>query len=92
MAFTKEQLVHDLHLAGVMPGGLLHIKVSMRSVGTIEGGADTLLEAVLEVLGPEGTLVADAFVNSYPLPLSKENRKKVSTPATPSYAGALPML
>jgi aminoglycoside N3'-acetyltransferase len=87
MAFTKEQLMEDLRTAGVMPGSLLHIKVSMRSVGHVDGGADTLLNAVLDVLGPEGTLVADAFVDSYPLPLSKENQQKVSTLTTPSYAG-----
>lgn len=88
MAFTKEQLVEDLRRAGVNPGSLLHIKVSMRSVGAVDGGANTLLKAVLEVLGKEGTLVADAFVDSYPLPLSEKNQKKISTPTTPSYAGA----
>ena len=71
-----------------MPGMLLHVKVSMRSIGKVEGGAETLLEALLDVVGSHGTIVADAFIESYPIPFSKRNRNNLSTIHSPSYAGA----
>lgn len=87
---TKETLVHDLKALGVKPGDLLNVKASLKSIGWIEGGVVTLIEALLEAVGPDGTIIADAFVYAYPLPLSSEDAKKVSTQETPSYAGALP--
>ncbi len=85
---TKQDLINDLEKIGVKKGDLLHLKVSMRSIGKIEGGADTLVEALLDVVGEEGTIVSDAFIDVFPLPLSKENRKKIADDKTPSYAGA----
>ena len=86
---TKDRLVADLKNLGVRPGDLLNVKVSLKSVGYVEGGPNTLIDALLEVVGPEGTLVSDSFVNVYPLPLSKKNAKKISDRWTPSYAGAV---
>lgn len=87
--WSKEDLLRDLKNAGIPKGTLLHLKVSLRSIGKIEGGAETLLEALLETVGADGTLVVDSFITSYPLPLSKENSKIISTKTSPSYAGAL---
>ena len=86
---TKQELISDLLNIGVKKGDLLHLKVSLRSIGKIENGANTLLDALLDVVGPEGTLVIDSFVTIYPLPLSKEHRRIVSRYDTPSYAGVL---
>ena len=71
---SKERLVHDLQALGVRPGDLLNVKASMRSMGYVIGGPRTLIEALCEVIGPEGTIVAEAFVNVYPLPLRNLNR------------------
>jgi aminoglycoside N3'-acetyltransferase len=87
--FRREQLVRDLRALGVRSGELLNAKVSLKSIGYVEGGAATLLEALIEAVGPSGTIVADSFINVYPIPLSPENARKLSDPSTPSYAGAL---
>ena len=87
--WTKEDLIRDLKEGGVPAGSLLHLKVSMKAIGKIEGGAQTLLDALLKVVGAEGTLVIDSFISSYPLPLNEEDAKKISTEDSPSYAGAL---
>jgi len=87
--WTKEDLVSDLKKGGIPIGALLHLKVSLRAIGKIEGGARTLLDALLETVGPQGTLVIDSFVTSYPLPLSKDHGRHISTAMSPSYAGAL---
>lgn len=85
----KEDLIRDLKQAGITEGALLHLKVSLKAIGKIEGGPNTLLDALIETVGSEGTLVIDSFITSYPLPLSEENAKTISTEESPSYAGAL---
>lgn len=72
---NKDSLVKDLKAIGVKKGDLLHLKISMRSVGKLNGGANELLDAILESVGDDGTIVSDAFVNVYPLPLSDEKEK-----------------
>jgi aminoglycoside 3-N-acetyltransferase len=85
---TKEDLIQDIKNLGVKPGDILHLKVSMRSVGKVEGGPKALLDALLEAVGKEGTLVSDAFINACPLPLNEEQKKCIADQHTPSYAGA----
>jgi aminoglycoside 3-N-acetyltransferase len=89
MAWTKSQLIDDLKSFEIPAGSILHLKVSLRSIGPIEGGANTLIESLLEVVGPSGTLVADAFIPCYPVPLSKVHQQIISNPLSPSYAGAM---
>ncbi|HNQ68653.1 MAG TPA: AAC(3) family N-acetyltransferase [Bacteroidales bacterium] len=84
----KEDLVNDLKKIGIKEGDLLHMKVSMKAIGNVEGGAKTLLDALLEIIGPEGTLISDAFVSVYPLPLTKEQENIIADDNTFSYAGA----
>jgi len=85
----KDTLVQQLREAGVVRGDLLNLKVSMGSLGYVIGGAKTLVDALLEAVGPEGTIEAQAFVRGYPLPLSDKDAREVSDRWTPSYAGAL---
>jgi aminoglycoside 3-N-acetyltransferase len=86
---TKERIVNDLQELGVRRGDLLNVKVSLKSIGHVEGGAKTLIDALMEVIGPQGTIVTESFVRMYPLPLSGRNVEVISDRWTPSYAGAL---
>ncbi len=54
---TKEQLIEQLKAIGVESGMDLLMHSSLKRVGPVEGGADTIIDALLEVLGPEGTLM-----------------------------------
>ena len=85
---SKEQIKQDLINIGVKTGDILHLKVSMRAIGKIEGGANAFLDVLLDVVGEEGTIVSDAFIDAYPLPLSKEDSKIIVDDDTVSYAGA----
>lgn len=87
---SKKQLVEQLRNLGIEQGDLLNLKVSMSSIGYIENGARTLLEALLEAVGQRGTIEAQAFIDCYPLPLSSEHAKAVSDRYSFSYAGAIP--
>ncbi len=89
MLFTIKELTKHLKKIGINRGAIIHLKVSLRSIGNIENGADGFIEALLNAVGETGTLVADAFVESFPLPLSKTNSEKISSYNSPSWAGAL---
>ncbi|MCU4162539.1 AAC(3) family N-acetyltransferase [Carboxylicivirga caseinilyticus] len=86
---TEESLIEDIKKAGVPEGCLLHLKVSLKSIGKVEGGPQTVLNAILKVVGDSGTIVIDSFVTSYPLPLSEKNASNISTNESPSFAGAV---
>ena len=88
-SFTREELLRDLRLLGVRPGDLLCVKASLKSVGRVEGGVDALLEALLEAVGPAGTVVTLSFVKVSRLPLRGATARQVSSRFTRSYAGAL---
>ena len=60
---TKSDVVQDLKALGVKEGMRLIVHASLRSMGTIENGASTLIEAFREVLGAEGTLMVPTFTN-----------------------------
>ncbi len=53
----REQLAADLRALGVRRGETLLIHCSLRRIGPVEGGAATLLEALIDVAGPQATLV-----------------------------------
>jgi aminoglycoside 3-N-acetyltransferase len=61
MVLTQDRLAADLRLLGVQTGDILMIHSSLRSLGFVVGGAATVVDALLEVLGPTGTLVGPSF-------------------------------
>jgi len=86
---TYADLVRDLSALGVQSGDILNVKVSLSSIGMIDGGAQTLINALVNCVGNEGTVITDSFVTCYPLPLSKANATVIIDSKSPSYAGAL---
>ncbi len=61
MVLTRDRLAADLRRLGVQSGDLLMIHSSLRSLGHVVGGAPTVVDALLEILGPTGTLVGPSF-------------------------------
>ena len=59
--WSEVQLKTDLGEIGVRSGRALIVHVSLRSIGQIEGGGETLLGALRGVLGETGTLLVPAF-------------------------------
>ena len=62
---TKDDIVSALHRSGLAKGDTALVHSSLTAFGTIEGGAKTVVEAFLEVLGKDGTLMAPAFTAPY---------------------------
>lgn len=54
---TTASLAADLARLGVTPGSVLVVHSSLSSLGYVSGGAHAVVLALLEVLGPDGTLV-----------------------------------
>jgi aminoglycoside 3-N-acetyltransferase len=54
---TVESLASDLGALGLIAGDVVLLHSSMRSLGVVAGGTQAVVQAVLDVLGPEGTLV-----------------------------------
>ncbi|MEM2884829.1 MAG: aminoglycoside 3-N-acetyltransferase [Thermoproteota archaeon] len=54
---TKSRLVRDLVELGVASGQTLMLHASVSAIGWIVGGPDVVLQALLDVIGPQGTLV-----------------------------------
>lgn len=47
---TKESLIRDIRNMGIHPNDTVLIHTSMRAIGTVDGGADTVIDAFREVL------------------------------------------
>jgi len=58
---TKNDIVQGLRGLGTVPGDLLQVHSSMKSFGYVEGGPNTVIDALLEVVGPEGTVMMSTF-------------------------------
>ena len=56
-----EILCRDLRALGIREGDTLVVHSSLKSMGYVEGGAETVIRALREVLGEEGTLLFPAF-------------------------------
>lgn len=63
---TREQLADGLRALGLAEGMLVVAHASLRAFSPIDGGAFTLLGALLEVLGPDGLLVVPTFNHGVP--------------------------
>jgi aminoglycoside 3-N-acetyltransferase len=71
---------------GLLRGDLLYVHTSMKAIGWVEGGPRALLEAFLDVLGTEGTIVAPTHTLSFP----GRGAEPYDPAATPTILGAFP--
>ena len=60
-SLTRDQIAAALPALRLPAGAIVFVHSSMSSIGHVEGGADAIVDALLDVLGPAGTLVVPAF-------------------------------
>ena len=58
---TQQDVRAAVLAAGVCPGDTVVVHSSFKSLGPVEGGAETVISGFLDALGPEGTLVLPTF-------------------------------
>lgn len=90
---SSGDLVYDIAAAGFRRGDNLILHSSLKSVGRVEAGPRTVIDALLEVIGPAGNLLVPTF--TYSLPGWKSdpfdiNDSKARTGAIPEYVRLLP--
>ncbi len=57
----KEDILQGLRQLGLPPGAGVMVHSSLKSFGYVEGGAQTVIAALMEHLTPEGTLLMPSF-------------------------------
>src|SRR5687768_17515783 len=57
----QETLVRQFRRVGLGEGDRVVVHSSLRSIGPVDGGAETVVAALLDLLGPSGLLVAPTF-------------------------------
>ena len=54
---TKQEMVASLRALGIKEGDTVVVHSSFKSLGPVDGGAETVVAAFLEAVGAEGTVV-----------------------------------
>lgn len=81
--FTRSQLQRAFGAIGIAPGQTLMLHASVKAVGSVMGGPDVILSALLDTLTPKGTLMMYAgwqdipdFVQELPPEIGKIYREE----------------
>lgn len=61
---SKQDIVQGLTRAGMRAGDTVLVHSSLSRFGYVDGGADAVIDALLETLGPDGTLLMSAITTS----------------------------
>lgn len=71
----KEQLIAEFNRIGISNGDILEVHSSLSSFGHVEGGAETVIEALMECVGEDGTIFMPALRLSPELELTENDMK-----------------
>ena len=83
---SKSHLLIDLKKIGIKKGDHISVALSLKSIGHIIGGPKTFVEAIIETVGKNGTVMMNANTNRYRL--SKIQKSKIFDPQqTPTING-----
>ena len=63
---TRQSIADGLRALGLASGDRVLVHSSIAALGTIEGGPDAVIDALLDVAGPEGLVAVPTFVCSPP--------------------------
>jgi aminoglycoside N3'-acetyltransferase len=73
---TRQDIEKGFRDIGVRKGMMLEVHSSLSSFGYVEGGAVTVIEALMRTIGSDGAIVMPTFPMSKPLPLSNIDRQR----------------
>ena len=72
----QKDLIDGLKGLGLERGAAIEVHSSLSSMGFVEGGAQTVIQALMEVAGKEGAIVMSAYLVTPLLPLTEEEKRK----------------
>ncbi len=70
---TRESLAHDLRQLGVTAGMTLLMHSSLRAIGWVSGGPTAVVQALMDVVTPEGTIVVPTHTSGNSDPAKWQN-------------------
>ena len=82
-----DRLAHGLAAAGIVRGDIVVVHASLSRVGDVEGGAETVIRSLRDVLGPEGTLVMPTFSDADTVFRDARDGRLVDLRSEPSLTG-----
>jgi len=85
--FTKEEMARDLEKTGLRKGDTVLVHSSLSRIGYVNGGAETVIDALLEAVGDDGTVVVPTITGQ--ISDSPENPPAFSSDK-PSCTGTIP--
>lgn len=74
MKLTREDIEKGLTSLGLSNGDTVEVHSSLSSFGYVDGGADTIVDALMNVVGKTGALLMSNYPLSPPLSLTAEER------------------
>ena len=86
---TKQTLVYDLGALGVEAGDTLFVHSSFKSLGQVEGGAATVVDALENSVGPDGLILMPSFNLTFPFTEQAKRAEVWDLATTPSAVGWL---
>lgn len=89
-AVTRDDLLAGFRELGLLPGAGVMVHSSLKSFGKVEGGARTVLEALMEALTPQGTLLLPSF--NHDTAFGEGSPGYYHPQETPTINGAIPDL
>ncbi|MBC8231958.1 AAC(3) family N-acetyltransferase [bacterium] len=88
---SKEEIESGLRQLGLQPGALVMVHSSLSSFGYVEGGAETVIDSLLETVGPEGTVMVPTYsINRRRLDTGEEEFLPYDAEKTPVWTGTIP--
>lgn len=88
MEVIREDIVAGLRAIGLPSGSVALVHSSLRSFGTVVGGAATVVQALVEAVGPDGTAMVPTLTGSEAL--GPNNPPVFDVRRTPSWTGRIP--
>src|SRR5262245_56502432 len=62
---TRSEIVKALQSAGIKSGDTLMVHSSLKSFGEVDGGPETVIDALLEAVGPQGHVVMPTLTATF---------------------------
>lgn len=76
MEVTRQDIDQGLHELGLSKGDAVEVHSSLSSCGLVVGGPATVVDAILDGVGADGTVVMSAYPLSRPLPVTDDDRAR----------------
>jgi aminoglycoside N3'-acetyltransferase len=89
---TRQSLYEDIIKLGIKESDIVFLRVSYKSLGETEGGPQTFIDALLDVVGEKGTILATCFPKQCKTVFKAFYKNRVYYKGLESRTGIIPWL